>query len=67
MNRKEDFQEKGKNKNKICSPMSNSAWCDFKNKSIGLKLRDMSPKPKSKCQKQINFNPNQFQFEGAGL
>ena len=47
--------------------MSNSAWCDLKNKSDILKLHDICDNPRCKCQKQITFNPRQFQLEGSGF
>ena len=49
MTRGEDFIKKGRCKNKHCSAMSNSAWCDLNSQSNILKLH--------KCPK-INLNIN---------
>ena len=40
MTKGEDFIRTGKYKNKHCSPMSNSAWCDLNSKGDFLKLHD---------------------------
>ena len=45
--------------------MSNSAWCDFNNKSIRSKLHDKSPNPKYNCQKIITFTPHQYMLESG--
>ena len=67
MTRREDFIKKGRCKNKHCSAMSISAWCDLNSMGDILKLHDKCPNPKCNCQKQITFSPNQFQLEGAGF
>ena len=54
-------------KNKHCSPMSNSAWCDINGKNDIFKLHDLCHNPKFKSQKQTTFPPSQFQLEGSGF
>ena len=66
MTRRVNFIEKGKCVNILCSPMSDSAWCDLNSKGGILELHDLCYNPKCECQKQITFNTYQFQPEGAG-
>ena len=63
----ENFTKKRKCKNKHCSAMSSSAWCDLNSRGDVLKLHDLCHNPKCKCQKPITFTPKQFQLEGAGF
>ena len=67
MTRSESFMKRGKCKNSHCSSMSNSEWCDLKNKGDIIKLHDKCPNPKCNCQKIINFTPKQIQLEGNGF
>ena len=67
MTKGEDFIKKGIVKNKHCSSMSNSAWCDLNNKGNILKLHDKCPNPKCNCQKIITFTPNQYMLEGGSI
>ena len=61
----QDFEKKGKCKHWHCSPMSNSAWCDFNSKGDTLKVHDKWGRNECKCQKQCTFSPKQFQLEGG--
>ena len=67
MSRAEDFIKKVKCKNKHCSSMSNSAWCDLNSKGNILKLHDKCPNPKCNCQKMITFTPHQYMLEGGSI
>ena len=58
MTGEEDFIKRGRCKNKHCSAISNSAWCDLKSKGNILKLHDKRPNPKCECQKLITFTPH---------
>ena len=66
MTRGEDFV---KNRiciiNKLCSVMSNSAWCDLKTKGDISKLHDKCPNPKGICQNVITFTPHRYMLEGG--
>ena len=53
MTREEDFIEKGRCKNKHCSSMSSSAWCDLNTEGNNLKYHDECPNPK--CNSQKNY------------
>ena len=57
--------KRGKFKNKHCSAMPTSAWCDLNSKGDTLKIHDICHNPKGKCQKQNTFAPKQLQLEGA--
>ena len=67
MTRGEDFVQKGICKNKHCSSMSNSAWCDLKSNGNILKLQDKCPNPKCNCQKMITLTPHQYKLEGGSI
>ena len=67
MTRGEQFFKKAKWKNRHCSSMSKSAWCDFNSLGKTLKLHDFCQIPKCKFRKQITFTPKQFQLEGNGF
>ena len=67
MTRGNDFNKKGKCKNKHSSVMSNSAWCDLNSKGDRLKLHDKCPNPKNKCQKIITFIPHLSFLEGRSI
>ena len=58
--------KEGLYKNKLCSPMSKSAWCDLSSRGGILKLPDLCPGFKIKRQKQITFSSRQFHLESAG-
>ena len=64
---REDFLKTGRCKNKHCSAMSNSAWCDSNSKGDILKLHDKRPNPKCNCQKIITFTPHQYMLEGRSI
>ena len=63
----ETFHKKAKLKNKNCSTLSISAWCDLNTTSNILKLHDNCPNVKGYCQKQVTFTPEQFQLEAVGF
>ena len=65
MTKGEVFFDRGKCKNKHCSPMSNSAWCDLNLKRDILKLLDNCPNPICNCYKIITFTPHQNMLEGG--
>ena len=65
--RGEEFIKKGRCKNKHCSTISNSAWCDLKNEGDILKLHDKSPRAKCNCQKVITFTQRQYMLEGGSI
>ena len=67
MTRREDLIKKGRCKNKHCSTMSNSAWCDLNSKGDILKLHDKCPNPKCNCQKIVTFTPHQYMQEGGSI
>ena len=67
MTRGEDFIKKGRCKNKHCSTMSNSAWCDLNSKGDLLKLHDKCPNPKCNCQKIVTFTHHQYMQEGGSI
>ena len=67
MTRREDFIKKGRCKNKHCSAMSNSAWCDLNSKGDILTLHDKYPISKCNCQKVLTFTPHQCMLEGGSL
>ena len=67
MTRGEDFIKKGRCKNKHCSSMSNSAWCDLNSKGDIFKLHDKCPNPNCNCQKIITFTLHQYMFEGGSI
>ena len=67
MTKGEDFIKRGKCKNKHCSSMSNSAWCDLNSKGFILKLHDKCPNLKCGCQKIITFTPHQYMLEGGSI
>ena len=67
MTRGQGFEQNGKGKTNLCSPISNSAWCNLSSKGEILKLHEMCPYHKSKSQKQIVFTPRQFQIERVGF
>ena len=62
----EYFQKNAKCK-RVCSLISNSAWCDLNGNGNTLKLHDNCLNGKCKCQKQITFSPRQFQLECSGF
>ena len=53
MTRGQDFIKKGRYKNKHCSAMSNSAWCDLNSKSDIFKLHDKCPNPKCDAKESL--------------
>ena len=59
--------KKGRCKNKHCSSMSNSAWCDLNSKGNILKLLDKCRNPKCNCQKITTITPHQYMFEGGSI
>ena len=67
MTRGQDLFKWGKCKNRHCSSMSNSDWCDPNSKGDVLNIHDLWHKPKCKCQKQITFTPRNFQMEGGSI
>ena len=67
MTRREHFGKKGKCKNKHCSSVSNSAWCDSNSGGDILKLHDKCSNPKFNCQKVITFTPHHFMLEGGSI
>ena len=67
MTKGEDFIKNGRCKNKHCSSMSNSAWCNLNSKGDISKLQDKCPNLKCNCQKLIAVTPRQFQLERNGF
>ena len=67
MSRAENLMKKGICKNKHCSAMSKSAWCDSNSKGDNLKLDNKCPNPKGNCQKIITFTPHQYMLEGGSI
>ena len=67
MTRRKDFQKKPNRKQRLCSFVSNSAWCDLITRGDVLKLPNTCPKYKCNCQKQNTFTPRQFQLESDGF
>ena len=67
MNRRENFQKRGKCKKGHCSTLSGSAWTDLNKNGTILKLHDMCPNQNCKCQKRITFTPRQFELEDSAL
>ena len=65
MTKGEEFIKKCKNKH--CSSMSSSAWCDLNSKGNIIKLHDEYPNPKCKCQKIISFTPPQYMLESGSI
>ena len=65
MIRGENFIEKGKCKNKHCSSMSKSAWCNLTTKRKILKLHDSFPNPKCNCPKVFISTPHQHMLDGG--
>ena len=67
MTRREDFNKKGRCRNKHCSSLSISAWCDLNSKGNILKLLDKCPNPKCDYQKIITFKPHQHMLEDGSI
>ena len=67
MTKGEGFIKRGKFKNKHCSAMSNSGWCDLNSKGDILKLHDKCPNPKCNCQKITTFTRQQYMLEGGSI
>ena len=67
MTRGENFFKKTKCKNKHCSSMWKSAWCDLNSKGDILKLHDKCPNPKCNCQNVITFAPHHYMLEGGSI
>ena len=65
MTRREDFIITERCRNKHCSSLSISAWCDLNSEGNILKLLDKCPNPKCDCQKIITFKPHQYMLEGG--
>ena len=59
------FFRKGNRKNKHCSPMSNTPWCDLNSKGDILKIQDKCPNPKCNCQKILTFTPHQYMLQSG--
>ena len=57
--------KKGKIRNKHCSSMSDSAWCDLNSRGDISQLHDICSNPKCKCQKIITFTPRQYMLKGG--
>ena len=67
MTRGGNFIEKGRCKNKHCSSMSSSAWCDLNIKGDILKIHDKCPNPKCNCQKVTTLTPHQYMLGGGSI
>ena len=67
MTRGENFIEKASCKNKHCSSMSSSAWCDLNIKGDIIKLHDNCSNPKCNFHKIISLTPHQYMLEGGSI
>ena len=65
MTKGEDFVKKGKYKNKHCSPMSDSAWCDLNEIGNTIKLHDKCSNRKCICHTINTFTPHQYMLAGG--
>ena len=63
----ENFNTKGRCKNKHCSAMSTSARTDLNSQGNILKLHDKCPNPKCNCQKIITFTTHQYMLGGGSI
>ena len=62
-----NLRKNAKCKHGFCSPMGNSAWCDFNKDRTIIQLPERCHNPKCNCQKQFTFTPKQYMLEGNGF